>query len=117
MALEPRDQPVVIDPIKERFQIKIDHPATTSADVRLHLSHGLVGRALRTKPVAAWMEVGFPLLAYHLSNGLLDETVEHCRNTQQTLAPIGLGDFHAAHRLRAVAACHQLCADLQPVLS
>jgi site-specific DNA recombinase len=117
VALEPRDQPVVIDPIKERFQIKIDHPATTSADVRLHLPHGLVGRALRTKPVAAGMEVRFPLLAYHLSNGLLDEPVEHCGNTQQTRAPIGLGDLHAAHRLRAITACYQLCADLQPVLS
>ena len=73
------------------FQVEVHHPALAAPDVRLHLPHSLVGRALRAKPVAAWVEVGFPLLTHHLSNGLLDEPVEHGRYTQRAAAPVWLG--------------------------
>ena len=116
VPLEPDHQPVVIDPIEECFQVKVDHPAVASTDVRLQLPHGLVRRALRTKSVAARVEVGFPLLTDDLSNGLLDEPVEHGGNTQRTLAPVWLGDLYPSYRLRAVAARNQLGSDLGPVL-
>jgi hypothetical protein len=109
-------QPVVIDPVEEGFKVQVHHPAAACPDLALQLPHGLVGRALRAKAVAARVEVGLPLLADDLSNGLLDEPVEHRGNAQQAHAPVRLGDLHAAHRLGAIPPRLQLRADLRPVL-
>lgn len=114
---EPDHQPVVVDAVEERFQVEVNHPAVPGAHVGLQLAHGLVGRSLRSKAVAARVEVGFPLLLNDLSNGLLDEPVQHRRYPEQAFAPVGFGDFHAFDRLRAVAARLQLCANLRPVVS
>lgn len=70
LPLESDHQSVVIDPIEEGFQVKVDHPALAASDIRLQLPHGLMRRALRAKTVAARVEVGFPLLADYLSEWL-----------------------------------------------
>jgi len=36
---EPRNQPIVIDPVKECFQVEVHHPTVAFADIRLQLPH------------------------------------------------------------------------------
>lgn len=83
MAFEPRDQAILIDPVEERFQVEIDHPAAAVPDIRLQLAHGFMGRALRAKTVAPRVEVGFPLRRYDLRDGLLNESVQYAGHPEQ----------------------------------
>ena len=61
------------------------------------------------------VKVGFPFRADDLRDGLLNESVYHGGDAQGPCFAVGLGDFHAFNRLRAVSACDQLRADFQPV--
>ena len=63
------------------------------------------------------MKVWLPLHLYDLCDGLLDKAVQHRGNAQQAFSPVRLRDFHAPHRLRAIAACNQPCTDFRPVMS
>src|SRR6202521_5006720 len=42
----------MIDSIEEFFQIEVDHPSVTLRDILLRLSHGVMRRSTRSKPVA-----------------------------------------------------------------
>jgi len=113
---EPHHEPIVIDAIKERFDVGVHHPGIICADIRLDLSHGLMCRASRAEPVTAGVEVGFPFGADDLRDGLLDESVDHGRDTQGPFLAVGFGDLHALYRLRAAGASNQLGADFRPML-
>lgn len=70
VLFEPHHEPVVIDPIKERFHVGVHHSGITCADVRMDLPHGLMRRASGAEPVTAGVEVGFPFCADDLRDGL-----------------------------------------------
>ena len=53
-----RHQFVVIDPIKEFFQIEINHPSVACRDILLSVSHGLMRRPSRSEPIACGENVG-----------------------------------------------------------
>ncbi len=55
-----RHQPVVVDPIKELFQIQVHHPAVSFGDILLRLGYRLMRRALRTKAVTLFGERPVP---------------------------------------------------------
>jgi site-specific DNA recombinase len=74
-------QDVVIDPVKELFQIKIHHDVVTGRDVCLRLRHGLMRRAPRPKAEAMCGERPVPVGLQHLHHRLLDEAVKHRRHT------------------------------------
>ena len=74
---DPTHQFVVIDSIKELFQIEIDHPSVTLRDVLLRLSHSVMRRSTRSKPVAVLGERRVPSLLQHLHHRLLDEAIQH----------------------------------------
>ena len=70
-------QEVVIDPVEELLQIKVDHDAQARADVLLRAPHRLMGRASGPKPVARIREASVPVSLQHLHHRLLDEAVKH----------------------------------------
>ena len=82
VPLEPRHQPIVVDPVEKRFQVNVHHPAPSLSDIRLYLLERLVRRAARPESVARWVKVWLPLLLHHLRNGLLNEPIQHRWNPQ-----------------------------------
>jgi Sulfatase-modifying factor enzyme 1 len=68
---------VVIDSIKEFFQIEIDHPSVALRDVLLRLSHGMMRRPTRSEPIAVLGERRIPLPLQNLHYRLLDKAVQH----------------------------------------
>lgn len=80
------------------------------------MPHGLRGRATGTKAITVRVEVGFPLRADHLRDGLLDEAIQHRRYPQRAGLAVALGDVHPSDRSRAIAPRLQLLADGPPVL-
>src|SRR4249919_3541461 len=68
---------VVIDSIKELFQIEIDHPSVALRDVLLRLSHSVMRRSTRSKPVAVLGKRRVPSPLQNLHHRLLDKAVQH----------------------------------------
>jgi hypothetical protein len=103
-SCDPRDQGVVLNPIEERVQIKVDAPRRPIGDEAACPLDRLVGRAPR--PVAeavgmeAWVEDG----REHLLKGLADQPIHRGRHPQSALAARGLGDRHPPDGLRPVGA-------------
>ena len=54
----PRHQAVVIDPIEEFFEIKVNHNAVALGNVLLRLGYGLMGGASRSEAVTVLENVG-----------------------------------------------------------
>ena len=57
-----------------------------------------------------------PLPLQNLHHRLLDETIQHRRDTQLAHPSVRLGDFHPPHRFRFVGPTQQLVSDHWPVL-
>src|SRR5450759_4079092 len=70
-------QSVVIDSIEELFQIEINHPSVTLRDVLLRLTHGVMRRSTRSKPVAVLGKRRVPSLLQNLHHRLLDKAIQH----------------------------------------
>ena len=81
----------------------------------MRVTHGLVSIASWPKAIAVSVEVGVPLALDDLRQRLLDESVRHCRDAEQALSSVWLGDFYALDWFGLVSACHQLRADAGPV--
>jgi len=62
-------------------------------------------------------EAGVDQGLQHLQQCLLDESVQHRRNTQLALASVRFRDHHFAYRTGPVPACQQLLADVWPALA
>src|SRR6185312_6142820 len=107
---------VVIDSIKELFQIEIDHPSVTLRDVLLRLSHSVMRRSTRSKPVAVLGERRVPSLLQHLHHRLLDEAIQRGGDAKLSHPSIRLRDFHPPHRFRFVGPVQQLLPNGRPVL-
>jgi hypothetical protein len=68
---------VVIDSIEEFFQIEINHPSVALHNILLRLSHGLMRRPIRSKPIAVVGKRRVPSLLQNLHHRLLDEAIQH----------------------------------------
>jgi hypothetical protein len=111
-----RHQSVVIDPVEELLQIQIHHPAVAFGYILLRLFHRLMRRPPGTKPVAVFGKRPVPPALQNLHHRLLDESIQHRRNTKLSHSPVRLRDFHPFHRLRLIAPAQQLFPDDWPVL-
>jgi hypothetical protein len=94
----------VIDPIEELLQVHIDHHSVALLHVALCLKHRLVRSAPRTETVAVGREGRIDQGLQDLQQGLLDQPIHHRRNPQLPHPAARLGDLHAPHRRRPVAA-------------
>src|SRR5947209_1086477 len=109
-------QPIVVDSVKELFQVQIHHPSVPLPQVLLGLGHGLMGRPFRSEPVAVGRKRRIPSALQDLQDRLLDQPIQHCGNAQLPHSPLRFGDFHPPHRLRLVSPGQQLFPDSWPVL-
>src|SRR5258705_553966 len=107
---------VVIDSIKELFQIEIDHPSVALRDVLLRLSHSVMRRSTRSKPVAVLGKRRVPSPLQNLHHRLLDEAIQHGWDAKLSHPSIRLRDFHPPHRSRFVSPVQQLLPNSRPVL-
>src|SRR5208337_1121402 len=75
-----------------------------------------MGRPSRSKTVAVVGERRVPLPLQNLHHRLLDQSIQHRRDTELAYPSVRLGDFHPPHRLRLVDSTQQLVSDHWPVL-
>jgi site-specific DNA recombinase len=84
-------QNVVVDPVKELFQVDIHYPAVSRCDVLLCPRHRLMRGATGTEAEARLGERRVPVRLQRLQHRLLDEAIEHRRDTEGANAPAGFG--------------------------
>jgi len=111
-------QPVVVDRIEERLEVAIDHLAAAFRPAGFHFGHRVVrgmagpvavakapkacrrfgrseaeprrGEGAGGAPESMFAEIRFKARSQHLRDGLLDHAIQHRRNPQRTLRPVGL---------------------------
>ena len=88
---DARHQAVVIDPVEEFFEIKVDHDAVARGNVLLRLGHGLMGGASRSEAVTVPGKCRVPAFLQNLQHGLLDQSVDDARHAELSDPPSGLG--------------------------
>ena len=93
--------------IQEPLQIEIGHPCISCPNVRLRLCDRLLGTAPRSEAVAPRRKRGVPVRLQDLQQSLLDEPVQHHRDTEVAGAASRFRDVHPTHRLRLVGTLHQ----------
>ena len=113
----PIHQDVMVDSIKEFFQIDVNHPVVAFGDIGLCLSHGLMGRATRSEPVAVLRERRVPAPLQDLQNRLLDQAIDNTGDAELSDPAVRFGDFDSPHRLRLVGPVEQLFPNGWPVLT
>jgi len=82
----------------------------------LRLSYRLMRGSSRSKTVAVFREGPIPLPLQNLHHRLLDQSIQHRRDTKLSHPSVRLGDFHPPHRFRLVGPTPQLLSDRWPVL-
>jgi site-specific DNA recombinase len=97
-------QDIVVDPVKEFFQVKIHHDGVSGRDIRLRPLHRLMRRVLRSEAEARLGECRVPICLQHLHHRLLNEAVEHRWNAERPLAARRLRYLDTPHRLRLIGA-------------
>ena len=92
----------MVYPVKEFFQVQIDHDGPAFRYVSLRLGQGVVRPASRSKAVAGcrkgWVQQRFQ----HLQERLLHEPVDDCRDAQLSHPAARFGDLRPPHRLRFI---------------
>src|SRR5207237_6469383 len=77
---DARHQAVMIDPVEEFFEIKINYDVVARGNVSLRLGYRLMGGASRSEAVAMLGKHRVPLLLKNLQQGLLDQSVDDARH-------------------------------------
>ena len=109
-------QEVMMHPVKELFDVQIDDPVPAAPDhVLTRRSHGVVGTASRSEPVAVFAEPRVEDLLQRLQQQLLDESVQHRGDSQAAHPAVGLRDLHPFHRGHRVGPVQQFGSDSRPV--
>ncbi len=106
----------MIDPIKEFLKIEVNHPAMARSDILLRFGYRLMRRAFRPEPVTVFGEDGVPSALQNLHHCLLDQAIQHRRDTKLSHPAVRLRDFHPSHRLWLVGPAQQLFPYRGPVL-
>src|SRR4029077_6549163 len=114
---DARHQAVVIDPVEEFFEIKVNHDAVACGNVSLRLGYRLMGGASRSEAVAVLGKRRVPPLLENLQQGLLDQSVDDARHAELSDPAVRLGYFDPFDRLRLVGSREQLRPDAWPVLT
>ena len=105
----------MVDAIKELLKIYVNYPQPPFLHVPLRLTHGIVRATPRPEAVAVLRKRRVESWLQDLQYGLLDEPIEHRRDTELALPAIALWDRSPLHRLRLVRAREQLLAERRPV--
>jgi hypothetical protein len=104
----------VVDPVKELLQINVHDHATTGLHVRLRGKYRIMRTPSGTKAVAVLAKGGVKDRLQYLQQCLLDQTIHNRRDTELTLATIGLWDRYPSHRTWPVRPLQNLLANDRP---
>src|SRR5215472_7569721 len=85
-------------------------------DVLLRLDYRLMRRTFRPEPVAMFRECRVPSALQYLHHRLLDQAIQHRRDTKLSHPAVRLRDFHPSHRLWLIGPTQQLFPYRGPVL-
>src|SRR5215475_225506 len=107
---------VVLDSIEKFLQIEIDDPTIALRDVLLRLGHSLMSRSTWSKTVTVIGKGRVPLCLQNLHHRLLDESIQHRRDTELAHPSVRLRYFHPTDRLGFVGPTQQLFPNGWPVL-
>ncbi len=91
---DPRHQAVMVDPVEEFFEIKVNDEAVALSNVSLRLGHCLMGGAPRSEAVAVLGKRRVPPLLENLQQGLLDQSVDDARHAEFSDPAVRLGYFY-----------------------
>src|SRR5208283_587143 len=114
---DPPHQDVVVNSVKELFQVNIHGPSIAFGQVLLGLSHRLMGAPPGAESIAVLGERRIPAALKDLHDRLLDETVQYGGDAKLAHPAIWLGNFHAFHRLWLVGPAQKLLANRRPLLT
>ena len=115
LARHPCHKHVVIHPVEELLQVKIDDPSLAFRNVAPRRLHGLVRVASGTKAVARHGKLRIEQRLQYLIERLLNQTVQHRRDAQSANPALRLRYLHLAHRLRLIYARQQVLSYPRPV--
>ncbi len=87
----------MIHTIKELLQIKVNDVSVALFDEALCVNNRIVLTPFRPKPKTEVGELRFPDVIEHLCNRLLDHTIYHSWNTQQSYTPVGFRNVFATN--------------------
>src|SRR5690606_14415441 len=90
---------VMVHPVKEFLQVDIDYPAVAIFDTAFRFLNRPVGTPIWAEPVTVVRESGVIDRRQHLGNRLLNETINHGRDSKQSHAAVRFRDFDPADRL------------------
>lgn len=110
-----RHQQVMVHVIEERFQIAVHGLGQPVSRRRPHRPQRVMRAATGTIGVTAVTEPALEHPAQLLGEGLLDDSVQHRRDAQRTLAATFLRDHRPPHRRRPIGPVGQSHQHLLPV--
>lgn len=106
----------MVHPVKEPFQVHIDHPFVTLCYVSLRLGHRLMSTTMRTKAIAMYRKGRVEYGIENLQNRLLDKSIQYRRYAEPSGPAAGFGNRNLLDRLRAVISSQQPFPNRLPVL-
>ena len=110
-------QSVLVDTVEEFFEVDVNHDTVALSNIRLCLSHRLMGRAPRAEPVAVFGKRRVPLRLKNLQHGLLDQSVDDTGDAEFPDPAVRLGYLDPLDRLGLVGSVEQLRPNAWPVLT
>ena len=110
LACESLHQFAMVDRVEKRLQVAIDCIGAAVCCRRLDRLDSIVCTALRTEAVTVLTELRLKHRRNHLSDGLLDHTIQYCGAAQWALFPVVLGYPDAAHRIAQLSLDPAKCA-------
>src|SRR5204863_4371625 len=112
-----RHQAVVINPVEEFFEIKVNDDAVARGNVLLRLCYSLMSGASRSEAVTVPGKRRVPALLENMQQGLLDQSVDDARHAELSDPAIRLGYFDPLDRLRLIGSGEQLRPNGWPALT
>lgn len=115
LACHSCHQHIVVYPVEELLQIKINHNAVTVGHIGPCGKDRIMGTPLRPKAERGIGEAWVEDRHQHLMYRLLDEPVENRGNAKKAFPAAGLGDFYPAHRRWLIPTRQQVFPDARPM--
>ena len=112
---EPRQQPLVMDPVEEFLQVQVHDPLVPVVQMLLGRGDCRVTAPPRPETVAPVVEGRFVVRAEHLVHGLLYDPVDHVWNAKAALAASGFRYPHPANHPRLIPPRQAARASFQAV--
>lgn len=107
----------MINRVEELFLVHLDNPVTPLFDVCGGLRYGIPSTTSLSEPITELRKGWIIVPHQHLSNGLLNDSILHCRNSQHAGSAVWFRDVDPANWTRDVSPLSDVVADAFPMFS